>query len=377
MKTSDTMDAIEVEGNSGNVGNAGNAGNVGTAENELMRILNAFPDAGWSYPVLSHNPNLSKDYILANIHKLNMKNLTYRFIHEPQFIYEHPELDWDTDVMCTMDLDAPFAIQVLRRYKNTVNFAYICGFNPTVNLNVMDANPDLPWNTELYAKNPYIKPETVAKYPKFSWNYDKLAKNLGITTEEYKEYVKLGFTRAQIIADQVVKTNDIERLGIWLVPLEYIRDNLSKCDRPVYIRNESLITWEFIQTVNPRIKWNVVDVIRLLLKDKQYDNILLVMNNCTDTYYTVAPIQNSKPPVGALSLILPVDFMLQHDFPWDWGYVMCRSALTWENIVERGLCDNPELSVNPNITVEIMLSNPQINWNFKLLSENMFKLSRR
>jgi len=365
---------MEIEGNAGNVGNVGT---VGTVENELMRILNAFPDAGWSYPVLSHNPNLSKEYILANINKLNMKNLTYRFIHEPQFIYEHPELDWDASVMYNMDLEVPFAIHVLRRYKNTVNFAYMCEFNGTVNPDIMDANPDLPWNKELYAGGRYIEPETVAKYPKFSWNYDKLAKDLKITTEEYKKYVKFGFTKTQIIADQVVKTNDIKRLGIGLVPLEYIRDNLPKCDDPVYITDDSLITWEFIQTSHPYTRWDVNGVIRLLLKNKQYDNILIVLNSCTDTYYKVAPILYNESPVGMLSLILPVDFMLQHDFPWDWKYAMFKSALTWENIVERGLCDNPELSTNPNITVEIMLSNPQINWNFKLLSENMFDRSHK
>jgi hypothetical protein len=354
----------------------GNAGNAGNVENELMRILAAFPNANWSYEVLSNNPNLSKEYILANISKLNMKNLTYRFIEEPQFIYEHPELNWDTSVMYMVNLNTPFAIQVLRRYKDVIDFDGISECNSTVNLDIMYANPDLPWNKELYAQSMYVLPEVVANYPKFNWNYDQLSKDLQITAEEYKEYMKLGFTKDQIIADQVVKKDKFNKIGANLVPLQYIQENIHRCTTTIYIAPDSFITWDFIQASYPYARWDFTSLIRLLLKNKEYNNIIHVMTNCNDRYYTVAPMNNKSSVVKHLSHMLPVEFILQHNFPWDWRYVMKKSGLTWEAIVERKLCDNPELSVNPNITLEIILSNPQINWDFGIMSENTFKLSR-
>lgn len=351
-----------------------------STENELMKLLRLFPEENWDYQALSYNPNLSKKFIVANHHKLNMMFITGMYCHEPQFIYEHPKLPWYINILFNVCLNKPHGLDVVRRYKDAIDFNKLCMFNDTVNPDVMDANPDLPWDTDAYMLNLLLSPKKVSKYPKFKWNYEALAKNCNVSTEDYIRYVKLGYDIYDVAGDQMEKSGSIKSLGTSRLSLEFIKKNIHRQVDRIFISDKSYITWEFVKSCPSYVKWDACSLISMMLRDGNHADILDVINHCYGDWYSLNNRQVNAFMGGSLvcylSGLLPADLILDHDLPWVWDLVMCKKDLQWNVIEQHKLYKRANPSANPNITAEIVERNPQIDWDFKLLSNNRFHYKR-
>ena len=59
--------------------------------------------------------------------------------------------------------------------------------NPTVTIEVIENNPDLPWCHDGLSYNPSISLDFIKNNPHYSWNWDNVSINESITWDEIKE----------------------------------------------------------------------------------------------------------------------------------------------------------------------------------------------
>ncbi len=169
---------------------------------------------------------------------------------------------------------------------------------------------------------------------------------------------------------------DIDVLGQPDIPLDVIEKHLCKCRQPIGICEGSLITWDFIKRQPMSTRWRTVDLVHMLNRHKMYSTMYDVLMNCCGNYYSIIPDEKPSLPdyiIHSLSHKVDLDFMIEHQFSWNWLIVIHRGNITWEDITKHKLYEKADPSYNPNITAEIVIENPQINWNFSALSSNHFR----
>jgi hypothetical protein len=352
-------------------------------ENTLMKLLYAFPEENWNYTALSGNPNISLDYVRSYMDKINFKILTSSFLDRPELILANPDLPFDIEQL----YDARINIELLRKYADRISFKWLCVHNSYITPDIIHANPDL-FNIQDYLHNKSITIETLVKYPtlhdadgnKVSWDYDWYAAKIGISTDKLIEYIEKQYTQQQL--DMELFLGGVDRrfdiLSRPNVPLDVIEKHLHLCPQPISIHRGSLITWDFIKRQPLSTKWRTIDLVRMLNEHKMYSMIYDVLMNCCGSCYSIIPSEKLNLPeyiMNAVSFTVDLEFMIEYPFEWNWLFVISRKDVSWEDIVKHKLHKMADPSHNPNITAEIVLNNPQIDWNFGVLSGNRFGYS--
>jgi len=96
--------------------------------NELMKLLEKYPDKPWCWDAISTNPNLTIEYI-----------------------EKHPEKAWDW-----------FAIS----------------WNPNLTIEFIEKHMDKPWDWFGISKHPNVDMEYVDAHPEKPWNWGAISNNL-------------------------------------------------------------------------------------------------------------------------------------------------------------------------------------------------------
>jgi hypothetical protein len=175
--------------------------------------------------------------------------------------------------------------------------------NPNVTMEMIEKNPNYPWDWNSVTWNPNLTLEFIMKYPNKDWDC------LNICYHE------------RIIGD-LIKLNAIDGRSLSTIQFGKNKVNMSW----YVISKHKYITWKFILehpnepwdwngiSINPNITWNIIN-----------DNM---------------------------------------NYPWAWDYLSIHKDLTIEIIkknLDKNLCWNL-ISSHKNITLEIIESNPTLPW---------------
>lgn len=108
--------------------------------NELIKILEYFPDKEWDWHYLTSNPNISLEYI-----------------------DNHPELPWVKENICR---------------------------NPNITLNYVFQHPEIVWDWQALANNSGITLNDISSHPEIPWNYLYVSHNDNITLDFILENIE-------------------------------------------------------------------------------------------------------------------------------------------------------------------------------------------
>ena len=97
-------------------------------DNQLLKLLEKFPDNPWSYLCLSENPNITWGIVQAN-----------------------PDKQWD--------------------------YEWLSAKNPNITWGIVQANPDKPWSYYWLSENPNITWDIVQANPDKPWDCVMLSRN--------------------------------------------------------------------------------------------------------------------------------------------------------------------------------------------------------
>jgi hypothetical protein len=250
-----------------------------------------------------------------------------------QYILDHPEMDWNWDIIClspniTWELiqahpDKPWNWSILSSHKN-------------ITLDIIKANPEKDWNWHGFSvenpnltwedvrKEPNIDPECVFNYHLYrSWKQTPFKViDLHPTLIGYGAKMKLRYKNSYLYTidpnstwEELKNTPDIELA--W--------ENISK---------HPSVTWKIIQahpekpwdwrgiSMNPNITWGIIEA--------------------------------------------------HPEKPWNWSTISMNPNITWDSIQS-----HPEkpwdwinVSQNPNLSWEIVETNPDKPWCWSYLSSN-------
>lgn len=193
--------------------------------------------------------------------------------------------------------------------------------NPSVTIwEIVCANPSLPWSTKGLARNPNITWEHIQSSPERDWGRYKfhLAKNPSITLdiiEKNFDYLTLEYVanNPNITLDFYLKYEHMWNLAGDIVVFENLSANPNVTQE--MIRDHKEISWDLEGlSRNPNMTWEFVQEMKTRQRRGFWDEIALSRN----------------PGVTW------EDIISNPDYNWDWA----------------------EVSVNPNVTPQILKENP-------------------
>ena len=283
--------------------------------NSLTILIDRFPNKPWSYDILSGNPNITWETVQAN-----------------------PDKPW--------------------------NYNLLSG-NPSITWEIVKANPDKPWNYEDLSENPNITWEIVQANPDKPWSYLFLSRNPNITWEIVRDNPDKPWYYACLSANPNIT---------W----EIIIANLDKRWDPVNLLYNPNTTWEIVKSIyfnsfahlGPDLKSNAVSYIELPSKcfaDGSEQKLIALLNS-SDLINKF----NSSDLINKFRCTSDCCA----DFPHDVVFFCYNPNITWEVIqqLESYFRDKVPhwypLSMNSNITLDIIQSNPKIHWDYSGVCEN-------
>lgn len=313
-------------------------------KNVLTELLKMFPDKEWDWDYLSMNPNIS----LEDIDNNPNCNWKYRFIsNNPnitlQYVLDNINKNWDWQSLSS---------------------------NPGITLQDINNNLGLRWNWMDILKNPNITLEFILEhYNDFINNHDstRLTFQREISQEYMGDFVK-EFRRVAS-APNITLKDIINYPNIF-----WCKDNLSKNPN---------VTLDYI-LANPEIEnsqnywdWNDIG------KRVSYQEIEYIFTNW---YKLGIKYDNMRCFINGLSINpnITYDIICNNNLgnidisfdDWNWDSVARNPSITLQNIMtkynssKRKILNN--ISENPNLTVEDIINNPNIHWNYRYLSKNKF-----
>jgi hypothetical protein len=368
--------------------------NKNKSGNNLLILLESFPDASWDYNELSSNPNINWNYIQKNINKKwNWKKLSSNPAITWDIIKSQPYVKWHWDFITR---------------------------NPNINLEIIKSNPDKKWDWEWLSKQPYITWDIIKEmnkehmyfdfYSNFSdnpnitinivadenqksefsvpWDYYKLSCNQSITWIDIKNNPDLPWNWDSVsenpnITWDIVKSNqEISSVSDSSVSppssvLSPTMTNLYTWDYKGLTRNPSITLddiinnpllsencdWDYLSS-SPKITKNFLEY----FIDKKWNWCELSMNRVIN-FQIVKSLKTKKWCMKCLSLNPNITWKIVKDNPnlnWDWKRLSA-------NLTNSKKWSVKGLSINPNLTSEIVLSNKKLSWDWNLISKNNFK----
>ncbi len=121
--------------------------------NPLVTLMNTFPNKEWDYKMLSHNPNISLDYI-----------------------YKHPNKNWilnasRSSVTCITVITMK---TILKRPEINWSWYYI---STVISLEDISNYPDKPWNWSGVSLNHNLTLDFILSNPNKPWDFRQMSQN--------------------------------------------------------------------------------------------------------------------------------------------------------------------------------------------------------
>lgn len=301
-------------------------------ENNLTKLLALYPNKPWNWEQISSNPNIDCDFVEKNSHLpwdwvsfSKNPNLTWKFIEK------HPKYLWDWYILIqnpciTWDIINQYPHEILKKkFINVVpwNLHYF-SYNPNLTLDIIQSKPLDTWNWVRISMHPNITWEIIEKYSEYPWDWSGVSRNPNITWNIIEKN-----------PNHILKklfNGDAEWKWYW-------------------ISRSKHITWDIIES-NPKINWHWV-----FLSNNPNITLDIVKNN----------LDLSKFDVSA---------------KWDWQQLASNSSITLANVFQEGVFKEVKtysysLSLNPNLTWEIVHNNKNIPWNWTAISSNTFGWTKK
>jgi hypothetical protein len=122
--------------------------------NDLLKLLELYPNKDWNYFYLSFNPNITREIAKNNLNCLDKKWNYYCLSSNPNITWEivrdNPDKGWNY---------------------------YCLSSNPNITWEIVRDNPDKGWNYTYLSSNPNITWEIVRDNPDKEWSYTHLSEN--------------------------------------------------------------------------------------------------------------------------------------------------------------------------------------------------------
>jgi hypothetical protein len=239
--------------------------------------------------------------------------------------------------------------------------------------------------------NPNINIELVKNNPEYKWDIQALCQNPSITWEDIMENRETIFGE---IDDETITEEYMKNIN--LTPeLAYSPEFLDKC--PEWLKNEEVISnpnftfehfkkhtevgWK-INMHNPNLTWEIVKS----NPDYKWNYDMLSLNPNIEWQHIKehikTDIENDWGYNFSLNSNLNMKIIRENkELPWCWRQLCHNSAFYWEDLPELQhlfcIFDFNKVvrnfSSNPNLTLEILDNNIDLNWNFDLI----FEISRK
>jgi hypothetical protein len=309
----------------------------GKFANHLLTLLKLFPNKDWDYWELSSNTCIRWSYIRDN-HK---KGWNW------DAVAKNPGIQWH-DIM-----DDPVLSLVVVLQQKRMQFSKCISRNPNItwdnvitsnfkwNYKQLIKNPNITWeNIQSHphlrkvnpSGNPNITVEIIKAHPEINWDFKLLSKNTNITWEFIEETMYRGWDFIELSKHPNVTIENVENN----INLSWRADGL--CENPN-------ITWE------------------------------IVLNNFFK-YNWVWEMLSINPSISWKEIIE------NQDHWWSWNFVLTRPDAPFPDIVFNSpIKDVNEykrvwscISLNPQLTWEIVYNNPGLGWNWGLISSNCFQI---
>lgn len=286
-------------------------------DNDLIKLLNAFPDESWNWYELSRNPNLTLDYLIDN-NQVIWNMISY-----------NPNTTWDD----------------MRNNDSRYNPAGMSS-NPNITWEIIYNNPDEIWYWDKVLQNPNITWEIIKENPVL---YNHLTShycrsitfeiNPNITWQVIDENPEINWSYMYIF-----RTIKFENDTLFQNLKKGARYNVAN------ISHNPNITWEMIRT-NPILPYNV-----------HWDWKILSSNPCI----TWEIISDNPHIDWNWSRVIENPNIT-------WEIIQNNPNHMLKKFGKKVKWYLSKFSKNPNLTFEIVVNNPQIKWDYRLISINQFK----
>jgi hypothetical protein len=183
--------------------------------NHLLILLELYPNENWNYNALSENPNITWDFIKANLDKpWNFEQLSrtqcitweivqqnpnilwsyYYLSQNPNITWDivklHPTRDWDS---ISLTINPNINWNIIKANPNHTflgkNNKWNWGFmtlSSKITLDIIKQNPNIPWNSRFITGNPNITWDEIQQNPDIEWDYNDLSRNSNMTWDIIK-----------------------------------------------------------------------------------------------------------------------------------------------------------------------------------------------
>lgn len=290
--------------------------NLTNTNNDLITLITLFPDKEWDWYHISKNPNITWKFIQEN------PTLPWKW----QSISQNPSITFEIieeDISHCTDNGVDWNWYNITR-------------NPNITWEIIQSNPNKKWVINAFPLNPNITWETYRDNIDSQYQYDST--NVAYISDLTIDIVRSNPSYDWNYVGAITNPNILKDHNL-LHKIQSMRQ--IKTTHLKYLSSNPGLTWGFIQN-NPLVKW-------------QWKNISC---NANITWEII----KSNPQT-----------------PWNWNEVIQNPNVTWE-IVQNNkhlfefkniqLC---HFSGNPNLTVDIILNNPDIKWKWLYIGMNLFK----
>jgi len=359
--------------------------------NELQKIYELFPDAGYDYEYLLQNPAITLDFIMKYPNLLDYKE---NFQFNPNCGLDYIDKFPNERIFRISGTKLSKLLTFEEACANPVKYSFFFEYtdNPAITFNMIKNNPQYPWCTYFYATNPnatieqlfelgHRHPENyvfnknltmaiVINNPNVRWNIVSLSQNKGITMEDIENNLYFNWSWHHIFARDDITIDFIKKHHIRVGVIN--KYGLSKLITLDDIENNDDLNWCWYKLAEQRdlnmdfIKRN---------KDKNLDWFTISKR----IKFTADDIPwNYQGLSSNLSITIP--FILENlDKPLDWYYISENESITMEMIIANSdlkWCVDG-LSHNPNLTAEYVKEHPEMNWDFDAFSFNEFDVKKK
>jgi hypothetical protein len=151
-------------------------------KNDLIELLQLFPDADWDYDKVSCNELITLDFVKSNPDKpWNWYNLSCTIPEKD--IKENPDLLW---VQTLKPIPVQHDLKSFDFIKKNLNKKwdwYSISKHSMITWEIVEDNPEVPWNWYGLSINKNITYEITRKHPYNPWVFSELSSNPSVTIE--------------------------------------------------------------------------------------------------------------------------------------------------------------------------------------------------
>lgn len=287
-------------------------------ENDLTKLLLAFPNENWDFDELAANRNIKLNFI-------------YNTRKDSQIEDEFADM-FDTwrELRSHVKKDK----QITKKYCNSgIKYS---------------------WALESVGANSDITPDF---FPMFLTDYsaEYLSRNPNLTMEFYMDNIEFDFDHHKVFENPAMTIHDIIEFS-----KRKFDDIIDEDELWYYASSKPSVTWEMV-LANPDLPWHFKSL-------PACPSITLDIIRANPQYEWDMEEYSANPNVTI------EEVLANPDIDWNYDLLSMNAGIKIEDIIA-----HPELpwnhrwvSENPNLTYEIIIANPQIQWDFVGLSRNTF-----